>query len=310
MGKRRFVWEVVLRPCWRWLVVAPFAAMGAWQQSREWAVDIKWAEPNAIALPSYLDAGWQSYLLIALALTVLLILWSAHKVTKEIEVTSRNRLQEERYNHERILQERERAHARPVPPRFSVTHSFYPAKGVESLPVREAHANLTVLLESPEPLKCRALGAIIASNIHLRNHLRSYEAKWQGTPDAEVTLEPGMPRVLNVVAFGRPPFSRWVPVGVRSGLHFLTAGTHTTKGYFTEAERLDPFSAATRILDPGGQRIVLRIHIAAWSLYNEASRYSWTQHFMVTRGASLADIGFTPINVEDIPEEWLLHETK
>lgn len=98
-------------------------------------------------------------------------------------------------------------------------------------------ANIQVRNMSEEPITVSAKGFIFAGTVPIRNVNREYVVKWQGT-DSEIR-EIGIvdSAILNVAEVGIPP--QWnLPFlgkyGTKLCINFLTAASHTPKGFFSE----------------------------------------------------------------------------
>ena len=231
-------------------------------------------------------------------LTVFLVLFSAYRINQQDKAEYEDKVVKARFDYERILSLRDLSQKKPTQPSLSIHQSYYPSRDSSHPPILEQSANLEVSIISSEPAKCVAWAVIVDSREPLRNLRRNYEIKWQGTQDATITLEPDLPRTLNVVGYGRPPMPGPLKVfggGPFVGLHFMTAGTHTPRGYFTEGSVVDLLTRTVDSQRPTQQRIVLKVVVAAWSLYNEAIRSYFEQHYLISKQGDF-------LAMEPIPE--------
>ena len=70
-------WRIVIRPAWRWAVLTPFAALGAFQVIRE-ELPPEWQAK--LQLPSPLDWPWTSFVIVGLVVALFFVMESAYRV--------------------------------------------------------------------------------------------------------------------------------------------------------------------------------------------------------------------------------------
>lgn len=85
--RRAKLWkDVLVRPAWRWLVVAPFALLGIYQTIREEFILSRLPNDEQDKyLWNWLDWQWEWWLLIALVFTIVTILESAFRRVRPVE---------------------------------------------------------------------------------------------------------------------------------------------------------------------------------------------------------------------------------